>query len=78
MIETEVILAAERLTKDVAAQEALRIVEEKFVQSWKRALNVSEREHAWAMVRAVDELREQISLLASSAKVSEFNRRSRR
>lgn len=78
MLDNEVTLAAQRLMKDPATIEALRLIEDKFTTAWKQAALASDREDYWRMVRAVDELRSQIEMLAAADRVAEFNRRLRR
>lgn len=77
-MEAEITLAAQRLLKDAAVIEALRLVEEKYTAAWKAATNAQDREDYWHMVRAVDELRSQLQMLGAADRIAEFNRRVRR
>jgi len=78
MLDNEIVLAAQRLAKDAATKEAFRLIEDKFTTAWKQSSLPSERENYWHMVRAVEELRAQIEMLAAADRVAEFNRRLRR
>jgi len=72
--------AAGALVRDAAVKEVLRRLEERHVSAWKHSDpdNVSAREDAYRMVRALDDVRSQLQALSAEPSVSAFNRRLKR
>jgi hypothetical protein len=70
---------AKSLITDRAFLEVLRRLESRYSDDWKRSDPDRSiyREHAYHMVRAIDELRGELEALASEPDVAAYNRRLR-
>lgn len=51
------------------------ILDEKYVTQWRNGTATGEREDAHRMLRAVSDLKSEITFIANDSKISAFNRR---
>lgn len=51
------------------------ILDEKYVTAWRNGQGVAEREEAHRMLKAVNDLKSEITYIANDSKISAFNRR---
>jgi hypothetical protein len=51
------------------------VLDSKYVDAWRRGMTTGEREEAHRMLKAVTDLRSEITFIANDAKISAFNRR---
>jgi hypothetical protein len=52
--------------KDDVVQRAFNALEAKYIDAWRRADNPQSREEAWAKLRALDELRVELQIIADA------------
>ena len=51
------------------------ILDKSYVDRWRNAQNIDEREEAHRMLKAVTDLKSEITYIANDSKISAFNRR---
>lgn len=51
------------------------ILDKSYVERWRNAQNIDEREEAHRMLKAVTDLKSEITYIANDSKISAFNRR---
>jgi len=71
--------AAKALQNDDASSEVFRRLEQRYIEAWKTSSldQVDVREDAYRMMRAISELRGELSALAAEPNIAAFNRRLR-
>lgn len=69
--------AAQSLTRDAATLEVFRRVDARYVEMWRAGVTVEDREAAHARVRALEDVRSELSAIAAEPTVTAFNRRLR-
>lgn len=53
------------------------VLDDKYVEAWRNSQSVSDREEAHRMLKAVTDLKSEITYIANDSRISAFNRRLR-